>query len=432
MPTWFIVLISFLLACAPVILWSRLLLRKTPLAKKTLFWIFIGGSSSVVPIFFLQWLWGEFPVLDVITLIETKVVDPAKAAILVFIFVGIMEEIVKQAVVRAADRRHPELMQTVNNTLTFSIASALGFAFAEDIFYFYNIWINLGIAELFSSFVFRSIFTAAGHMIFSGIFGYYFGIAKFASDMSATERYAGKRFIFSRIFGRIFGLKTYESYRQQKILKGLFLAIGIHAVFNFLLEMNLILPVIVLILMTGAYVYYLMHRIAGNLLFSFEKTRPSTIAPRDEDVVIELLGMWTNEGKCEKVMEICNRVLARDPDNNVVRLFRAKAADNAKLRTFYESLRGMFQKTKADATGKVMSELPALDPRNEEVVAEVLGMWFKEGDYKNVISVARKLLARNPNSEGAEIILKKALNKEKLEKVFNSLKLLFEEPAKAE
>lgn len=148
------------------------------------------------------------------------------------------------------------------------------------------------------------------------------------------------------------------------------------------------------------------------------------MALKDEEVVIELLGLWLNDGKFQEVITICDRLLKRDPDNNVVKLFRAKAADNEKLRNFYESLKQVFGKENLEIKGE--GELAALAPENEKVVAEVMDMWFSQGEYKKVIEVANRLLARNPTSEGARLILKKAMGKEKLKRVFDSLKFLFE------
>ena len=37
--------------------------------------------------------------------------------------------------------------------------------------------------------------------------------------------------------------------------------------------------------------------------------------------------MWYNQGRYEEVNQICERLLKRDPDNNVVKLFRAKTQE---------------------------------------------------------------------------------------------------------
>ena len=429
MPTTVIIALAVSLAIAPVVIWYFVLLRQEHFQKRILFWIFIGGSLSVIPIFLLQYFWKLYPAFDVLKLIESQVANAAEAAILTFVVVGIIEEVMKHSAVRLAEDRHPEYVQTLKHALVFSLVSGLGFAFAENIFYFYNIYIVYGVGDLISSFVFRSIFTAMGHMVFSAIFGYYFGIAKFAHAITSYEKLIGKKFYVTKLFGRLFGWKTYEVYRQKKILQGLLIAMGLHAVFNFLLEMQKVVPVMILIMVSALYVYYLMKRTTGNLLFSFSERRHSTMAPGDESVVIELLGMWSNEGRYQEVMEICDRLLAKDPDNNVVKLFKAKAKENLKLKTVYEKLKQTMQKTKpaeiSATVATVITPDTAMKAEDEQIIAEVMDMWFKEEKYSQVVEVAQRLLARNPQSKGARVILEKAFNKQKIEELFGALGKLF-------
>ena len=426
MPTWLIIVIAVLLAIAPVAIWYSILLRQEELKKRTLFWIFAGGTISVVPIFLLQFLWDRYPQINIYRLIENNITNAVEAAVLTFALVGITEEIVKHLVVRFTDKWHPEYINTIKNALVFSIVSALGFAFAENIFYFYNIYVHYGVGDLISSFIFRSVFTAMGHMIFSAIFGYYFGIAKFATAITEHAKLTGTKFYITRFFGRLFGWKTYEIYRQQKILQGLLIAMSVHAVFNTLLQMGMVLPVIVLILLCAIYVYYLMKRKTGNLLFSFSARRQSTMIPQDEDVVLELLGMWSKEGKYKEVVEICDRLLKRDPDNNVVKIFKAKARENERVRDVYEKLKNVFQKTNSAELAGSAGTGAILNPEDEKVVAEVMDAWYKDGKYSEVINVAKRLLEKNPNSRGARIILEKAFDKKKAEDLFISLQKLFE------
>lgn len=424
MPTWIFIAISVLLALVPVALWGKFLMHKRPQEKRSLIWIFLGGTLTVIPILGYQAIGEIYPSFDFLGKIETQIQNPFMSTLVLFLFVGITEEIVKFFVVQITDKRHPELIQTVSSALTFSFVAALGFAFAENIFYFFSIAKNLGVRDLFFSFVFRSSFTAAGHMIFSGIFGYHYGIAKFSADITAHERYLGKKFYFTRIIQKLLGGKTYEVYQQQKILQGLGLALGTHALFNFLLHYNHTFLVIILIGACGSYMYYLLHRKTGHLLFSYVTRRGSTLAQKDEEVVMELLGMWTKEKKYKEVMEICDRLLKCDPDNNVVKLFRAKAADNQKMRSLYDSLKAVFQKN--DVVYEQSAELPPLSTESEKIALELLEGWYEGGHMIQAAEVAKRLLARNPNSEGAKLILKKSLTKEKFNNIFDALRLLFE------
>ncbi|MBI4975566.1 hypothetical protein HZC20_02710 [Candidatus Peregrinibacteria bacterium] len=72
------------------------------------------------------------------------------------------------------------------------------------------------------------------------------------------------------------------------------------------------------------------------------------MAKKDEDVVVELLGMWFNDKKYVDVIHICERLLERDPDNNVVKLFKAKAMDKMNEKDTYKNILGSVIKTKDD------------------------------------------------------------------------------------
>ena len=426
MPQWFPIVASTVLALIPVIIWLQLIHREgdeRPLYIKT----FLFGTFSVVPPFILIFLFQRFPALNIYSLIERDIEQVALAALVTNIVVGVIEEIGKNIIVRIIDKRHPEYIQTIGAALKLSICAGLGFSFAENIFYFYNISTNpsYGIADLFSTFVFRSLFTMCGHMVFSGIFGYYFGIGKFAADITEHARWEGRSMWFTRLLSRITGKLSFEIVREEKNLIGLFLAMSMHASFNALLDLQHKLPSILIVTGGALYIAYLMQTKAGHLFFSMIKRRASNMAPRDEDVVMELIGMWTKEGKFEEVIKICDRLLARDPDNNVVKLFKAKAADNEDLKRLYTSLKAVFKKDKANPAGS-LSLLPSMDLENEKVVLEVMDKFYQEGNYKEVLGIANNLLARNPQSEGAKMLLHKAMEKEKIARAFEALSHLFQ------
>ena len=426
MPQWFPIVASTVLALIPVVIWLQIIHKEgeeRPLYIKT----FLFGTFAVVPPFILIFLFQRFPELNIYSLINSSIEQVALAALLTNIVVGIIEEIAKNIIVRIIDKRHPEYIQTIGAALKLSICAGLGFSFAENIFYFYNIWTNpaFGITDLFTTFVFRSMFTMCGHMVFSGIFGYYFGIGKFAADITEHARWEGRSMWFTRFLSRITGKLTFEVVREEKNLIGLFLAMSMHASFNALLDLQHKLPPILIVTGGALYIAYLMQTKAGHLLFSMIKRRASNMAQRDEDVVMELIGMWTKEGKFEEVIKICDRLLARDPDNNVVKLFKAKAADNEDLKRLYTSLKEVFKKGDKKNAG-MLALLPSIPVEHEKVVLEVMDKFYKEGNYKEVLNVANNLLARNPQSEGAKILLNKAMEKEKILHAFEALSQLFQ------
>lgn len=429
-PQWLPGVASVLLAVIPVGIWLKII-RGEEQEKNLLIKTFLLGTLAVIPPFVLIFLFDAYPQLNLYAIIEKDVSQAALAAILINIVVGVIEELAKNLIVRIIDKRHPEYIQTIGSALKLNICAGLGFSFAENIFYFYNIWINpaFGASVLFTTFIFRSIFTMCAHMVFSGIFGYYFGIGKFSADITEAMHWEGKKMLLERFISKLTGKLTFEIVREGKNIKGLLIAMGMHAAFNVSFDLQYKLPSILIVAAGALYVYYLLHTKSGHLLFSVIKRRNSSMTPADEDVVVELLGMWLNEGKLPQVIEVCDRLLKRDPDNNVVKIFRAKAMDNQKLRQFYNSLKDVFGKETAGVQGGSAASAGAIPMalENEKVVVEVMDMWFKEGNYKQVLNIAQNLLARNPNSQGAKLLLQKAMDKEKLQKMFDSLSRLFKE-----
>lgn len=333
--------IVILLAALPAIIWSVIIFKGRRTSKWPLFFAFFLGTLTVTPIMMLDYLWAIYPQLDIYAAIDKNFSEVHVLAIMTLLTVGIVEELVKSGVVRVIDKTKIGI-HTVNDALKYSILAGLGFAFTENIFYFYYIWQSSGIYGLLFPLVFRSVFTVCAHMIFSGIYGYYFGIAKFANPILQQKLWLGERARFVGFASKIFGLDEGETYKELIRLKGLIIAMGLHAAYNFFLEFAILTPVILIVLAGFSYLLYLMAHKAGAIAFTGLE-RNSTMQKKDEDVVLELLGMWTKEGKYQDVIDICQRLLMRDPDNKVVQLFQAKAMDSAKLSKLEESFGSIFK-----------------------------------------------------------------------------------------
>ena len=302
MPSWFPIAASTILAVIPVIIWLRII-QKQGSEKGPYIKTFLLGTLAVVPPFILIFVFDRFPQLNIYSLINRTVAQVALAALMTNVVVAVIEELGKNFIVRVIDRRHPEYIQTLSSALALSLCAGLGFSFAENIFYFYNIWLNpsFNVADLFSTFIFRSLFTMCGHMIFSGIFGYYFGIGKFAADITEAARFSGRNLFFTRFIARITGRMPFEVVRETKNLTGLFIAMAMHAAFNISLDLQQKLPSLLIVVFGALFVLYLLKTKSGHLLFSVTKRKASTMAAKDEDVVIELMGMWLKEGKLNEV-----------------------------------------------------------------------------------------------------------------------------------
>lgn len=427
MNTWLIGIASAAMAVIPVVLWLSFI-GKGEEDRSIFVKTFLFGTLSVVPPFILIFVFKYFPKLNIYSLINTSVEDLLLIAIMTNVVVGIIEELGKNMIVRITDKRHPEYIQTLNHALKLSVCAGLGFAFAENIFYFYSVWVNpyYSVKDLIATFIFRSMVTLCGHMIFSGVFGYFFGIGKFASDMTEMAQWQGKLMAVEKFFARLTGKLPFQIRRGLFNLKGLLIAMGLHMAFNASLDMNHKILAISIVLMGGVYIWYLMSTSSGHLLFSLVKRQAASMAPRDESVVLELLGMWKNQGKLTEVITICDRLLQRDPDNNVVKLFKAKAQDDQKLKNVYSSLKEVFGKKTTDSiAANQIPGIASLPQGSETVVLEVMDMMYQDGKYKQVLEVANRLLERNPQSTGAKVLLEKALDQQKMQNLFDSLGKLF-------
>lgn len=369
--------IAGVMAFIPALIWLILLFKKSKQRHIQLL-IFIGSIFSVVPVFLLHYFLDVFPQFDVLRFLQSSIENQNINFILLFISVGIVEEIVKQSLIRFIDKKYL-LIQTINDSIHFSLISALSFAFAENIFYIYNIYSQYSIQQLFVAYLFRSVFTTSAHLIFSGLFGYYYGIAKFSMNIVEQSKWSGKKIIVSTFVSKIFGISKIKAYKELTILKGLSIAIATHAIFNLLLQLNQVILVVIFVLLLGYFLISLLREKTGRLILitDSDTEKLSTMVKRDEDVVIELLGMWFSQKRYVDVIHICQRLLERDPHNKVVQLFKAKAVDKLDNKNAYNAiLKNIFptkkQKTIAELAkekmekNSVLNEKPSVPGRNKQ------------------------------------------------------------------
>jgi len=317
--------ICALLAALPAFIWSAIFLKRRDKNFKTYFWVFAGGTLTVLPILGYQYLYlylvGDNPDYDFVKQLKT-VVTGNWWIVTLYAFVGITEEIIKFYIVKILDQRNPEIIQTINDSLKMGILSALGFAFSENIIYFVRILDSFGTQGLIAPFIFRSIFTVCAHLIFSGIFAYYYGVSKFSKDFIDFKKWQGERV----------SILDYDIFRRKYVAIGLGLSMGLHAVFNTMLSISMpnninILLVIFQVIFMFLFLKSLLNSKTGNLTFILANKYKSSMKAEDEEVVLELVGMWFKQKKFQQVYEICQRLERRDPDNNVVKIFKSKAFD---------------------------------------------------------------------------------------------------------
>lgn len=257
--------ISILLACVPALIWGHIFYKKDPVYRPKALQTFIIGMTAVVPILFYKWTWNYLPQVNIFNYTDNFQADLfaftshlylPMGVLLAFMFVGVIEEYMKNLVVRKVDKG---FFRNIDDAIEFSIMSALGFAFIENILYFYYIWEYQGTDVLLVSFVFRAIFSTFAHILFSGVYGYYYGIAYFA-DPVWSEEVRQSRHPFIDALHTIFHFKRNRIFATEKVSEGLFLAVVLHGLFNILLEMNLTFFMIPFLVFGYGFLDYLFKR----------------------------------------------------------------------------------------------------------------------------------------------------------------------------
>lgn len=320
--------LSALASGIPVVVWLYIIFSNNSSSKKTLALVFFLGCLTAPALLLLQELWSVFPRFNITALIEDNIKGQTASFIALFVLFGAMEEIIKMYVLTIVDKK-TLLIKTVNDTIRYSLASALGFAFTENIYYLYQFWPSITTGQLIGMYIFRSVFTACAHMIFSGIFGYYYAMGKFSIQISKQNKILGEIKKSIKIISKLFNLPLSQAYQQRFVIKGLILAVITHASYNFILQMGYKLPVILFVVAGAIYIWYLMKTKTGNLIINTDVSEQisSKLGKKDEAVIVELISMWFKEKRFVDVIHVCERLLERDPGNEVVKMFKAKSMD---------------------------------------------------------------------------------------------------------
>ncbi len=377
---------SALAAAVPVAIWLYIIFSKKQSSKKTLAIVFFLGCLTAPALLLLQEVWSIFPRFNLSAFIESNIRSQTASFIAMFILFGAMEEIIKMYVLTIVDKK-TLLIKTINDTIRYSLASALGFAFTENIYYLYQFWPSITTGQLVGMYIFRSVFTAAAHMIFSGIFGYYYAMGKFSIQISKQKSVMEEVSNSVKWIAKIFNIPLSRAYQQKYVLKGLIIAISTHATYNFILQMGYKLPVILFVIFGAIYIWYLMKTRTGNLIINTDISDQlgSKLGKRDKDVIVELISMWFKEKRYVDVIHVCERLLERDPNNEVVKLFKAKSMDYLEDNNPYKKILNTIIK----------------DERQNEENRNMLSKYLEE---KENTKKAKELIKKQLEKEGKKII----------------------------
>lgn len=166
------------------------------------------------------------------------------------IFLAFAEEYSKHLIVRFTD---DDSIQSINDSIEFSIIVGLAFAFAENVlFYFPRLLAEGDMPAL----LLRSVLTVLMHAVASGILGYFYGLAHFSVE--EVRRGHGGRGPLYRMLHRVFLFRRERLYHEAKMFEGLILAGAYHAAYNLAANQGRISVMLGLVGAGCAFLYYLL------------------------------------------------------------------------------------------------------------------------------------------------------------------------------
>ena len=183
------------------------------------------------------------------TIWNIPIVNTILGAIL---FLTIIEEYIKHLMVRFVDDKK---LKDIDDAITLSIMVGLAFSLMETLFYA----INIGDMSLIA---YRAFISMPIHLVASGIFGYYYGLAHFAKPLVKADG-GEKTYRFNlKWLHKILTFRKSTVYEEEKIIEGMGLATLFHATCNILFELNLafiVVPILIFGLFVISYFYKESH-----------------------------------------------------------------------------------------------------------------------------------------------------------------------------
>ncbi len=238
-----------LLALIPVVIWLKIFLAKHPEKRSHVLLTFFFGILSAALVLGYQSLWGkgpvnllffEFEAVDFQQNIRGIFANSLIASFCIYLSVGLLEEVSKHYAVVKADHK---IFESIDDVIELSIVSALGFAFLENIGYFFSLIVNGETETLFSTFLIRSVFVVFIHILCSAIYGYFYGLGHFAKPYMQMEMEKGRKFHIANFFHRVLHFRSTEVFREKMMMEGLFIAVLLHGIYDFILDTNIMIEI---------------------------------------------------------------------------------------------------------------------------------------------------------------------------------------------
>lgn len=270
-------LITFLIAIVPALIWAALFLKKHRENKWLVFFTFLGGifAAQLILLYKGHWdttinlIFAKITLVDFRSNISSMFVNTVLAAIVTFLGIGAMEEFFKFGVMKTINKN---FFRSVDDVISLAIISALGFSFYENMIYFNGQWGAMSLGAFLMLALSRVTIVTMVHMLCSGVLGYYFGLAYFASPILRLEHAEKKRHPILIFFKNLLHMRKSHLYHNEMMTIGLVAAMFLHAIYDFVLSSTIYLhPVFIsgtiLLYFFGGYYFlsYLMKRKESRL-----------------------------------------------------------------------------------------------------------------------------------------------------------------------
>jgi len=264
--------VTFLIAIIPALIWASLFMKKHRENKWLVLFTFIGGIFAAQLILLYKGYWdttinlifAKITLVDFRSNISAIFVNTLLAAAMTFLGIGAMEEFAKFWIMKAINK---DFFRSIDDVISLAIISALGFSFYENMIYFNSQWEVVNMTAFLLLALSRVTIVTMVHMLCSGVLGYYFGLAYFASPILRIQHREKKRHPILVFFKNLLHMKKAHLYRNEMMTVGLVSAMFLHALYNFILSStinlnSLVVSGTVLIYFFGGYylLSYLMKK----------------------------------------------------------------------------------------------------------------------------------------------------------------------------
>ncbi|MDD5623765.1 MAG: PrsW family glutamic-type intramembrane protease [Candidatus Peribacteraceae bacterium] len=262
-------LLAILVALIPAVIWCLLFLKYHVERLTLVFLMFFAGMLSTAPILFYDALVRngielQFFLFRIVpenfsrsssAFVTGNIASAAgvRATLLTslvsFLIVGLIEETSKFWVLKKSGT---PFFRCINDVMELGIIVAIGFAFAENVI---NPTYFVGFIQEYlmdaaqpdwgaflGNVVGRAVLTNMVHILSTGVFGYFFGLALFAGPYLEDAHNRGKVSLVAFLIGMVLQVPEKVVFRRQMILTGLFAAVVLHGLFNFMVSLPDLLP----------------------------------------------------------------------------------------------------------------------------------------------------------------------------------------------